>query len=227
MSTWYYATGDRQRHGPLDAAALKALFDAGSIDRRTLVWHEGDAQWQPLSAHAAALGLATGGPPPLDAVPAGPTAPPPGLSKRSGCAIFGIAAAAAGTALLGVIGILAAVALPAYHDYVLRSKAGAAIAQARGYQPQVLDFLEREGSCPGNDDAGFGPAEDHAGGALSAVTFGMFEGSDRCGLEATIAAPGDDALDQGTIWLEYERETGSWDCSSDIPDKLLPIECRG
>lgn len=57
MSNWYYADRDRQRHGPMDAAALAQAFNAGRIGQDALVWREGLPDWQPLGRHAAELGL--------------------------------------------------------------------------------------------------------------------------------------------------------------------------
>ncbi len=227
MSTWYYATPDRQRRGPFTAEALKALVDNGSIALTTLVWCEGETDWRPLSAHAATLGLGTGAPPPLPgaAAVARPAGPPP-RQGLSGCAIVAILFAI-GVILVAVIGIVAAVALPAYQDYTLRGKASRAINEARSYQTWVVNFLDAEGRCPTNDDTGFQPAETYAGISLSSIVFGEFEGSDQCGLEATIDSPGNEALDGQAIWLEYHADDGSWECTSEVADRHLPSDCRG
>lgn len=57
MSQWYYADAQRERHGPIEADALREKFRAGEIDLGTLVWREGMQQWQPLSAIADELQL--------------------------------------------------------------------------------------------------------------------------------------------------------------------------
>ncbi|WP_296248621.1 RDD family protein [uncultured Stenotrophomonas sp.] len=59
MSQWYYADAQRERHGPIEADALREKFRAGEIDLGTLVWREGMQQWQPLSAIADELQLIT------------------------------------------------------------------------------------------------------------------------------------------------------------------------
>ena len=59
MSQWYYADAQRERHGPIEADALREKFRAGEIDLGTLVWCEGMQQWQPLSAVADELQLIT------------------------------------------------------------------------------------------------------------------------------------------------------------------------
>lgn len=229
MIQWYYADPQRQQHGPFSADEIRALAGNGTLGPTTLLWHAGESDWRPLSVHAAALGLSAGPPPlrtgraPTAAVPA---APPPARGL-SGCAISAIVLAVVAVVAVPIIAILAAIALPAYKDYTLRSKASAAIVEARTYQPQVIAFLDAQGHCPTNDDEGFLPAEQYAGQAVSSVVFGEFEGSNLCGLEATIDAPAEDDLHGYPIWLEYDSGSGTWECSSEIADKHLPVECRG
>ena len=225
MSDWYYATADGQRHGPLQAAELRALAANGSIGAQTLVWRDGQAKWRPLQDFAAELELSAL-PPPLPAAAVAPMAPAPRPSGLSGCAIAALVGVA-GVFLIAVVGILAAIALPAYHDYTLRAHASTAIAQAQALQPAVTGFLAANGRCPRNGDEGFGDADSYAQANLGPVTFGEFEGSDLCGLEATIAAPGKAALDGNAIWLEYDPDAAGWQCSSEIEDRYLPVFCRG
>jgi uncharacterized RDD family membrane protein YckC len=63
MSNWYYADRDRQRHGPMEGAALAQLFRDGRIGLDVLVWRDGLPQWQPLSELAGELGLLADAPP--------------------------------------------------------------------------------------------------------------------------------------------------------------------
>ena len=46
---WFYSEGGAQK-GPVDDAAFRALVANGTIRPDTLVWREGMADWQPLSA---------------------------------------------------------------------------------------------------------------------------------------------------------------------------------
>jgi len=224
MSEWYYATASGQRHGPLPAAELRALAAAGTIGAHTLVWREGMAQWRPLHESAVELELPTL-PPPLPPAAAS-RAPQPRPSGMSGCAIAALVGVA-GVFVVAMLGILAAIALPAYQDYTLRAQATAAISQAQALQPQVTDFLAANGRCPTNEDTGFGEPASFAHGALGEVTFGEFEESDKCGLEAIISAPGKAKLDGHKIWLEYDAAGAGWQCTSEVEDKHLPVFCRG
>lgn len=223
MDNWYYATAEGQRRGPLPAAELRALAARGELGPRSLVWREGQAQWRPLQDFAVELGLPSL-PPPLPATAAPETRQRPG--GLSGCGIAALVGVA-GVFVIAVLGILAAIALPAYQDYTMRAHAAGAISQAQALEPRVTGFLEDNGHCPTNDDPGFGEPASFAQGALAEVTFGEFEGSDLCGLEAILAFPGKPALDGHKLWLEYDAANATWQCSSDIDDKHLPVQCRG
>jgi len=226
MSDWYYATADGQRHGPLPAAGLAALARSGKVGPQTLVWREGLAQWTPLSAHEAELGLVAS-PPPVPGqarAPMAQQATPP--ARRNGC-LVALLIGIGGLVLVSIIGILAAIALPAYNDYTMRAKVAGALAEARVHQPEVVAFIETHSRCPTNDDEGFATAESYAGGQLASIRFGEFEESSLCGLAATIHAPGVDAIDDQPIWLEYNAAVDTWLCSSAVEDRYLPHECRG
>ena len=242
VSQWFYAEGNRERRGPITDENIVALFQSRRIDEDTLVWREGAGDWRPLRDFASELGLdlataepsaaaATAGPPSLPpplqtqaqhaASPA--TAPKPGLS---GCAIAGIIAAVVGVTLIAVVGILAAIAMPAYQEYVLRSKTAAANGQLIGLKQQVAEFAAAHERCPINDDDGFGDPDSYANGDVAQVHIGRFE-EGHCGLEAFLRVPKQSKLDGKSIWLDYDMRTDTLRCSSDVEEKFRPINCRG
>ena len=57
MSVWYYAGADRQQRGPLPSEDLARLFHQGAIRLDTLIWREGQAEWQPLRDFSDELAL--------------------------------------------------------------------------------------------------------------------------------------------------------------------------
>ncbi|MEA9731350.1 pilin [Xanthomonas campestris] len=242
MSSWYYADGSRQRRGPVDVEALRDLYRDGLIALDSLVWREGMPHWSPLAACAAELGppIATdvaSSPLPPTAVGTTPLRPALSSSPRStpvatarngaGWAIgiaIGSVIGVVGLAL--VFGIVAAIALPAYQDYTARAKVSQAIGALAPLKPQIAEFLEREGRCPTNDDAGFHPPEHYAKGTLGIVRIGHFD-TTQCGVEALLHMPDNAKLDGKPLWLDLDQDAGSWDCSSEIDDKFLPQDCRG
>lgn len=230
MRDWYYSAGNEQRQGPLSTEDLVALFRQGGVGLDTLVWRDGQSQWQPLADFAAELGLvgASGAPlpPPLPARPAlgNPrAAAPPPKSGMSGCLIAAIIIA---VLAIPAIAILAAITLPAYQDYTKRAKVASVLPAAEPHKSAVVAYLDREQACPSNDDTGFDTPEHYAGGSIASITFGEFE-SERCGMELRLTMPGDDKLDGKAMWLEYDPADASWQCTSEIEDRYLPVACRG
>lgn len=72
---WFYSEGGAQK-GPIDDSSFRALVANGTIRPDSLVWHEGMADWQPLSA--AEPGLAPQVvPPPTPGAAAAPAAGAP------------------------------------------------------------------------------------------------------------------------------------------------------
>ncbi|MEB1527641.1 GYF domain-containing protein [Xanthomonas sp. WHRI 7945] len=234
MSAWYYADAGRHRHGPLSTAELRERVRDGLLERTTLVWREGMPEWQPLQALAAELGLPAAvtppPPPPLPLPPAASTAAAmPTMAPRnslSGCGVGALVAVVAGAVLLSVAGILAAIALPAYQDYTLRTKATLAIGSIAPLKPQISGFATQQGRCPVNGDAGFGTPQSYASEFVAQVRIGRFDNS-HCGLEATLHAPGKDKLDGKALWLDYDAQAAAWNCSSELDDRYLPAHCRG
>ena len=133
MTDWYYHEPGQGRVGPLSADEMRQRYRQRRIARDTLAWHEGLREWQPVERLIEELGLSgvqpdASLPPPVPSRPAAATAshagpmraaaPPP--TNRTGCVIIAIVLGVVG---LFLVGILAAVALPAYQQYVERSKA--------------------------------------------------------------------------------------------------------
>lgn len=133
MTDWYYHEPGQGRVGPLSADEMRQRYRQRQIARDTLAWHEGLREWQPVERLIEELGLSgvkpdASLPPPVPSRPAAATAshagpmraaaPPP--TNRTGCVIIAIVLGVVGLFLLG---ILAAIALPAYQQYVERSKA--------------------------------------------------------------------------------------------------------
>lgn len=149
MTDWYYHAPGRGKVGPMTADEMRAHYRSRRIGRDTLAWHEGLREWQPLERLIEELGL-TGvaqdatQPPPLPPPPPAATVshastlrrsagPPP--SNRTGCIIAAVVLAIGGVML---IGILAAIAIPAYQDYVKRAKA----ARAQTFDPERMAAAE-------------------------------------------------------------------------------------
>lgn len=245
MSEWFHAEGNRQQ-GPLPAEQLVELFRNNQISLDTLVWRDGLPQWQPLRSVVDELGLIVpaidaardepGLQPPAPQPPVLPAATPyahsapaaalpPQKKGLSGCALTAIIGGALLLVVVPIVAILAAIALPAYNDYTLRSKVATSLTALQPLKDQVQHFADEEGRCPGANDAGFPAPGDFSAAGLSAVHIGRFNNG-HCGIEATLAAPGK-TIDGDLLWLEYDRDSGRWECSGESNDKYLPQQCRG
>ena len=81
---WYYASQGKQA-GPVDDTALDHLIRQGTIQPSTLVWREGMAQWQALSAarpNAPAAPAPAPAPPPAPAAPSTYMPQPPAAAPQ-------------------------------------------------------------------------------------------------------------------------------------------------
>src|SRR5690554_2536333 len=150
----------------------------------------------------------------------------PELQKRElgGCLIVFIIAILL-MVLLTIAAILAAIALPAYQDYVQRAKVSQAMVETTPVRLLVAEFRETEGRCPSNDEGGIGPEDGLGGVYATRMTVGGFDDGS-CGIELELGGTGHAGLDGGQVWWQLEAD-GQWTCSSSVDDRWLTAECRG
>jgi len=125
--------------------------------------------------------------------------------------------------VVAIIGILAAVALPAYQDYTIRSQMTEPINLADGAKAAVADYWSNKGEYPAdNAAAGFNGA---SGKYTKDVT--IKEGV----ITATVGGDANKAISGGTVTLTPTATSAgnlSWACkSTDVDGKYLPVACRG
>ncbi|MEQ1511961.1 MAG: pilin [Lysobacteraceae bacterium] len=155
-------------------------------------------------------------PPPIP--PSSRAQPPPAPAPKtgmSGCAIAGIIGAVVAVLGVFVISILAAIAIPAYQDYVIKSRVVQAWHMAQELQDDVDTQREQSGVCP--DNAAIGLADDEvfalggdnpAAPAQATVLVGEIEGG-HCGIELQFANV--NAVVDGKTLLLESTENG-WTC---------------
>ena len=116
------------------------------------------------------------------------------------------------------IAILAAIAVPAYNDYLVRAKIAAAMTEIPSSKEDVVSAVAGGGECPNEvRQAGNAMIESirlsgSAPDCVITLTFGS--GTD---VPATVRAQ--------SLEMAYS-EDGTWTCSSSIASKYLPAECR-
>lgn len=123
--------------------------------------------------------------------------------------------------VVAIIGILAAVAIPAYQDYVAKSKFGAALAEVSGGKTGY-DMKVTEGTAVGDMTvalAGLQPTTTNC--AMAVVAAG--------GLQCTIQ--GGPAAVSGKIITLNRNSEGLWSCSSNLAaadrTKIAGTSCTG
>jgi type IV pilus assembly protein PilA len=123
--------------------------------------------------------------------------------------------------VVAIIGILAAVALPAYQDYTVRAKASEMILAASGMKTGIAEWFQSKGSLP---NAG-SMVSDAKSKYVSSVTW------DGTKITATGAQPpgGDPKLAGKTITLTATTQSNGqvvWTCGGTLDAKYRPASCK-
>lgn len=167
----------------------------------------------------------------MNTPPQFPPAPPPVMQpppkKMSGCAIAAIVGVVLAVVSIPVIAILAAIALPAYQQYVVRSQLMQAQIRAEALQPNIDRYREANGACPDNAAVGLAPDETHALDASGTRQADMRVGENERGqCTITLAFRGTLLRADGTT-LVMESGDGGWTCTGGtLPNELRSPRCR-
>ena len=125
--------------------------------------------------------------------------------------------------VVAIIGILAAMALPAYQDYTKRSHVSEGLSLAAGAKGAVTEYYSDKGQWPtSNTLAGIATNTSIKGNAVNSVTVGT-AGVITVAFSATKVATG------ATLTLTPADNGGSigWTCASaTMNKKYLPASCR-
>ena len=127
--------------------------------------------------------------------------------------------------VVAIVAILAAIALPAYQDYVTRGKVSELLLAADACKTSVTEYYQSQAEWPPSQKAS--GCSEQATKYVASLTVG------ESGVITVTARTGAGAIDEraaGTLVLKPALgSTGhlDWDCrASTIPAKFLPAICR-
>nr|WP_291340454.1 pilin [Acinetobacter sp. UBA801] len=127
--------------------------------------------------------------------------------------------------VVAIIGILAAIAIPAYQNYTKRSHVSEGLSLAAGAKAAVTEFYSSNGRWPANNtSAGLATAASITGNAVKSVTVN--------GSAITVAYNGK-VTDNAELKLQGANTAGgvTWTCTTagitaKVDNKYLPSNCR-
>lgn len=130
--------------------------------------------------------------------------------------------------VIAIIGILAAIALPTYQNYIARSQMSEAMTLASGQKSAVTETRSNKGLWPtNNSEAGITAPTDINGNYVEKVEIST--ANNQGIIVATINNTNAAKMIQGkTLTLTVTESSGAyvWTCQSDAGALVLPASCR-
>lgn len=128
--------------------------------------------------------------------------------------------------VVAIIAILAAIAIPAYQNYLIRAQVSEGAVLADGAKTPITEFYSNTGHFPqANGSAGLASSGSITGKYVTGVNVGTTQGR----IIATFGSQANSAISGSTFTLSAVTSSGSiaWTCTqSSVDKKYLPSSCR-
>jgi type IV pilus assembly protein PilA len=134
--------------------------------------------------------------------------------------------------VVAIIGILAAVAIPAYQDYIARSQVSEAVNLMGAVKSPLAEYIGDKGVWPSSLSDVVGGTSGRYTEIVSGVDSGIINGSaSSYTVQATMRTQGvNAAITAGTVQLNTVNAAKYWTCTSGttnpLASKYLPGACR-
>ena len=133
--------------------------------------------------------------------------------------------------VVAIIGILAAVAIPAYQDYTIRAKVTEGLGLAGAAKTAVAETYSSKGTAPtSNTSAGVAASASIIGNSVASVLIGPAAGLITITYKSNLG--GSPTANGLKVMLKPSFGAGgvTWDCTSvagtTMPAKYMPAQCR-
>ena len=132
--------------------------------------------------------------------------------------------------VVAIIGILAAIALPAYQDYVVRTKVSEVMLAASGQKNSIAEFFQTRGRMPVAASIGTVTQNSQYVGLITysdtSTTVGVITARAASGTNVSLPT----TVQSQTIILTGTGDTATgvvgWTCGGSIPAKYRPGSCK-
>ena len=130
--------------------------------------------------------------------------------------------------VVAIIGILAAIAIPAYQDYTVRAQVSEGLSLADGAKTAMAEFYTNAGHFPANNtSAGLNTDTNIKGNYVTKVNVGATVGQ----IQVTYGNKANSNINGSVLALSALTNSGSiqWTCKgiTKLPQKYLPTSCTG